>query len=156
MVTIREMGRRLDKAISAFDSDVEAILRILEQEIIELNREEQLFKEGVGTDGNILGVYSKTTEEMTQGVSGVGFPKKAGEPFNFYDTGSAFKSFGLRPGEDSFSIFSTSQTLKKFSETKGIPMDMIIGLTDKNRNIVEFEKIKPLLRDFVTRRINGL
>lgn len=152
-VTIREMLRRLDKAVNSFDSDVEAILKILEQEIIDLNREDQL-SEGIGTDGNILGVYSRATEEMTQGITGTGYPKRAGDPYNFYDTGEMFKSFDLRTGKDSFTIFNTSQTLDEFSKTKNIPKDRIIGLTVKNKDYLEYQRITPLLRDFVKRHIN--
>ena len=154
-VTIREMKRRLDTAIGALDGDVEVIVKMLEQEIIDLNREKNL-SEGIGTDGNILGVYSKATEEMTQGITGTGYPKRAGDPFNFYDTGDMFKSFSLKIGKDSFSIFNTSQSLKEFSKTKNIDEGRIIGLTEKDKDYVNFKRIRPILIDFITRHINGL
>lgn len=154
MVTIREMGRRLDRAIAALDSDVDVILDLVEKEIIDLNREDQL-SEGIGTDGSILGVYSKFTEQMTEGMTGPGYPKRAGDPYNFYDTGSMFKSFDLLKGRDKFTIVNTSQSLQEFSKTKGIEESRIIGLTDKNKEIVNFQLIRPRLIDFIKRHINA-
>ncbi|MEO0902356.1 MAG: hypothetical protein AAFY00_10165, partial [Bacteroidota bacterium] len=114
------MIRRLRRAESRIDSDIDAILKILKDDIVEINKEENLFKEGVGTDGNVLGVYSKATEQLTQGKQGVGFPKRAGSPYNFYNMGDMFKSFDLRVGRDSFTIFNTSDSLKAFSQKTGI------------------------------------
>ncbi len=154
MVTAREMVRRLQRAESKIDSDVNAILKILKQDIIDINRDDNLFNEGIGTDGNVLGVYSKATEQITQGRQGAGFPKRAGSPFNFYDTGEMFKSFDLRVGRDSFTIFNTSDSLNAFSQRTGIPENRIIGLPKDDQRKVNFEMILPLLRDFFKRNIS--
>ena len=154
MVTAREMIRRLRRAEARIDSDVDAILKILEQDIIDINREDNLFQKGIGTDGNVLAVYSKSTEQMTRGIQGVGFPKRAGSPYNFYDSGEMFKSFDLRVGRDSFSIFNTSDSLKAFSKRTGIPESRIIGLPLDDQRKVNFEMILPLLRDFFKRNIS--
>lgn len=152
-VTAREMVRRLQRAEAKIDSDVKTILKMLEKDILDLNRDDQLFKEGLGTDGKLLGVYSKATEEMTQGARGPGFPKRAGEPYNFYDTGSMFKAYGLRAGRDKFTIYNTSLTLKAFSKSKGVPESRIIGLTTENQQTVNYKMVLPLLRDFFRRNI---
>lgn len=154
MVTPKEMIRRLRRAESRIDSDIDAILKILKDDIVEINKEENLFKEGVGTDGNVLGVYSKATEQLTQGKQGVGFPKRAGSPYNFYNMGDMFKSFDLRVGRDSFTIFNTSDSLKAFSQKTGIPENKIIGLPKDDQRKVNFEMILPLLRDFFKRNIS--
>lgn len=148
------MIRRLQRAESKIESDIDAILKILKDDIIEINREDNLFQEGVGTDGETLGVYSKATEEMTQGIQGVGYPKRAGSPYNFYDSGEMFKSFDLRVGRDSFTIFNTSDSLKAFSKRTGIPENRIIGLPTDDQRKVNFEMILPLLRDFFRRNIS--
>lgn len=154
MVTVKDLLEKLIRAEAKIDSDFEAIMKIVETEILELNREEQLFEKGIGTDGRLLGVYSKATESMTEGARGVGFPKRAGEPYNFYNTGEMFKSFDLKVGNDSFSIFNTSKSLKEFSKTKNISEDRIIGLTLPNQKKIELERIMPLLREFFKRNIN--
>lgn len=154
MVTVKKVLDKLIRAESKLDSDLKLILKILEQEILDLNRDKQLLNEGIGTGGNVLGVYSKATEQMTEGMQGVGFPKRAGEPFNFYNTGSMFKGFDLKVGNDSFSIVNTSQTLKEFSKTKNIPESKIIGLTSENKDLVELKKVLPLLREFFKRNMS--
>ncbi|MEO0572579.1 MAG: hypothetical protein AAF039_12810 [Bacteroidota bacterium] len=153
MITARDMVKRLQSAESKIESDVKVILKMLESEILDINRNEQLFEKGLGTDGRLLGVYSKATQEMTEGIQGTGFPKRAGSPYNFYDTGEMFKSFDLRVGKDSFSIFNTSRSLKEFSRTKGISEDRIIGLTAANEIKVNFQMIAPILREFFIRNI---
>lgn len=154
MVTVKDLLEKLIRAETSIDSDFEAIMRIVKDEIVELNREEQLFKEGIGTDGQLLGVYSKATESITQGARGPGFPKRAGEPYNFYNTGEMFKSFALRVGRDSFEIFNTSRSIKEFSKKMNVSEDRIIGLTEKNSTKIELERIMPLLREFFKRNIN--
>ena len=154
MVTAAEMLRRLTRAKSKIDSDIEAILRILKRDIIDINREDNLFKKGIGTDGNILGVYSRATEEITQGVTGTGHPKRAGEPYNFYDTGSMFKSFDLGLQRGSFTIFNTSNSLKEFIDKTGIPENRIIGLPKDDQLRVNYKMIAPLLNDFFRRNIS--
>jgi len=154
MVTVKDLLAKLIRAEANMDSDFDAIMKIVENEILELNREEQLFKEGIGTDGRLLGVYSKATESITEGATGVGFPKRAGEPYNFYNTGEMFKSFALKVGKDSFEIFNTSRSIKEFSKTKNISEDRIIGLTEPNQKEIELQRIMPLLREFFKRNIN--
>lgn len=153
-MTVKKLLDRLIRAEKQIDSDFEAILKILETEILDLNRDEQLFKKGIGTDGKLLGVYSKATEDITEGRQGVGFPKRAGSPYNLFNTGEMFKSFALRPGKDSFSIINTSSSIKEFSKSKGIPTERIIGLTEINSKTVELKRVLPLLREFFKRNLN--
>ena len=145
---------KLIKAKSLIDSDIEAILKILEQDIININREENLFKKGIGTDKNVIGVYSKATKQITEGRTGTGFPKKAGEPFNFYDTGSMFKSFDLGISRGSFTIFNTSNSLKEFLERTGLSESQVIGLPKDDQLKVNYKMIAPLLNDFFRRNIS--
>lgn len=151
-VTIREMKRRFIKAEKSLDSDIEVIIKLLEQQIIDLNREDQLFQ-GIGKDGNIIGVYSRATEEMTQGVQGVGFPKRAGEPFNFYNTGSMFKNFHIDYKQSRLSIFTSSESFEKVKEKYG--SENVLGLTIENTEKLNFKMIRPLLVDFIKRHKNG-
>ncbi len=154
-VTIKEMERRLSKAIKSLDNDVLAITRRIEDQIIDLNREDQLFEKGIDTTGSLIGVYSKATEGITKGKSGRGFPKRAGSPYNFYDTGEMFKSFRLKKGKGTISLFNSSQSLREFSKRTGIDESRLIGLTDENTRKLNFELIRPRLIEFVRKHLAG-
>ena len=67
--------------------------------IVELNRTNQLFREGEYTNETVVGVYSVVTEEFYNPN------KKAGDPYDFFDTGDFFNSFEvLAESDGSFTI----------------------------------------------------
>jgi hypothetical protein len=107
--------------------------------IINLNREGQLFAEGVGVDGKVVGVYSFASELLSQGVSGKGFPKRAGDPFNFYSTGEMYNSFSLKIERNGFVIKADTSDIEDTIGDK-----QIIGLTNESKAEL-VEKIIPLL-----------
>ena len=108
--------------------------RDVKELIIYLNTEDQIIAEGVDTEGNIIGVYSPATELITNGR------KKAGEPFDLYDTGAFIESFRVDVDSGEFTI--TSNPIKvdpvegpvniydKFNNFK------IEGLTDENMRVL--------------------
>jgi hypothetical protein len=55
---------------------------------LDLIRQDQLFKQGIDGDGDIIGTYSEYTEMMNP-------EKVAGTPFTLFDTGDFYKSFVL-------------------------------------------------------------
>lgn len=91
MGTIKDMLKRATAARDNFDSDLKLAVQFVSDDLIRLKQDE-LFQ-GIGNDGNIIGVYSRGTESMTKGLTGVGYPKRAGDPFNFYAEGNLFKSW---------------------------------------------------------------
>lgn len=100
--------------------------------IINLNRENQLFAEGLGVDGEVIATYSPASELLSQGISGKGFPKRAGEPFNFYSTGNMYNSFSVRIEKDGFVINADTSDL--LDGSKKIKSDKeILGLTDESK-----------------------
>lgn len=107
--------------------------------IINLNREGQLFAEGVDIDDKVVGTYKFLTQQMTTGISGKGFPKKAGDPFNFYSSGEMYNSFSLRVEKDGFVISADISDVQ--DKLKG---KQILGLTDESKAEL-VEKIIPLL-----------
>jgi hypothetical protein len=115
--------------------------------IINLNREGQLFAEGVGVDGKVVGVYSFASELLSQGISGKGFPKEAGEPFNFYNTGEMYNSFSLKIESDGFVIKADTSDVEDRLKGK-----QIIGLTNESKAEL-VEKIIPLLVKEVKKQI---
>jgi hypothetical protein len=56
--------------------------------VLDLIRQDQLFKQGIDGDGDIIGTYSEWTEMLNP-------EKVAGTPFTLYDTGDFYKSFIL-------------------------------------------------------------
>lgn len=148
MTTIRGFLKNSKQALNSLDSDVETAIKIIESQLLDLNREDQLF-EGIGTDGKIIGRYSKATQELSQGRSGIGFPKDAGQPFNFYDTGGVFKGFGYRfKNGDKLELFSTDSKMPELEAKYG---KKIIGLTSENQQKFNYELLLPVLREFIKR-----
>jgi hypothetical protein len=100
--------------------------------ILNLNREGQLFAEGVGVDGNVIAKYTYATQLLSDGISGKGFPKNAGEPYNFYSTGNMYNSFSVRIENDGFVINADTSDL--LDGNRNITSDkQILGLTDESK-----------------------
>jgi len=92
--------------------------------ILDLIRDDQLMEKGVNEDGQIIGYYTQYTEELTNGR------KKAGEPYNLFDTGDFYKSMLILLGTDYFEIDAdpikeNANLFTKFGEG-------IIGLTEES------------------------
>lgn len=102
--------------------------------IIYLNTEEQLFKEGVDSQGNIIGTYSFATEFITDGL------KKHGEPFNLKDTGKFYDSFRVRVKGGKITITADPIKTNAQGETENIYEKFgnfhIEGLTEQNLEAV--------------------
>lgn len=153
MVTIRDYLKKIQRAKADIPNNIETIVKQIEEEIIDLNRKSQLLDQGIGTKGQVLGVYSKATEQITKGMTGPGFPKRAGSPYNFYDSGEMFRSVSIKVGNGILTIVNTSETLKLFSRRTGISEDNIVGLTPDNQYTLNFELIRPLLVELIKTNI---
>lgn len=118
--------------------------------VLNLNREGQLFADGVGVDGQIVGTYSFMTQQFSENISGKGFPKIAGNPYNFYNTGEMYNSFSIRVEKDGFVINADTSEL----ESSGIieNKEEIIGLTDESIEKL-VKEILPELAKEVTKQI---
>jgi hypothetical protein len=110
--------------------------------VLNLNRENQLFAQGIGVDGEIIGTYTIFTQQLTDGIQGRGFPKNAGRPYNFYSTGEMYNSFSIRVENDGFVINADTSDL----ENSGIinSKKEIIGLTNESK-IELVKEILPIL-----------
>jgi predicted transcriptional regulator len=104
--------------------------------IIELNTQEQLFKKGINTDKAVVGFYSTTTESINP-------LKKAGTHFTFKDTGKFFDSWIIRYESDAIIIEANGQKqdtnlFEKYGQN-------LLGLTDENlqKVIDEIKKFLP-------------
>ena len=99
----------------AFDKDVEYY-------VLYLIQNEQLVQRGINDEGDIIGLYSKFTEELNP-------LKREGTPYTLLDTGEFFKSMETKVLKDSFVIDGTDKT--KF--VVSIYGDSVIGLTEYNK-----------------------
>lgn len=61
-------------------------------------QEDQLYKNGVDSNDEIIGLYSKATEKLSNGR------KVAGTPFTLYDTGAFYRSMFVRVLRDAIII----------------------------------------------------
>lgn len=103
----------------------------VKQLIINLNREKQLYVEGVGLDGQIVGTYSFFTQVLSEGISGKGFPKRAGSPFNFYNTGEMYQSFRVIVDKEGFTIDADAEKLVDSDIIEN--ENQILGLTNESK-----------------------
>jgi len=138
----------LENLIRVRDSipmEVSKIAYKKEIEIIDLNREDQLFEKGIGIDGRILGLYAKNYEG-----SGRGFPKKKYDRYNFLNTGNLFDSFDMITNGYELEIRNNDSKvnlLTDFVEGK------FIGLTKENQEVLNWDMIYPDLMEFINSKL---
>ena len=98
----------------------------LQQDIIDLNREDQLYDKGIDADGNLVGDgrYSKMT---------IQHKIETGERYDHVtlkDTGEFYESFKIKKGEAE--IIITADTIKDGKDLASIYGEKILGLTAEN------------------------
>jgi len=144
MATLRQQLQRaqsLNKSVAV--DDVFSVIREIEQIILDKNRE-QLFENSQDRYGNVLGFYSYATEQITHGS------KKAGEPFDAYDTGSLQEKMYLTFYPDGVGVFSEDNKAEGLtSENDGGEFSTwltkdLFGLSEKNLREVIEKSILPL------------
>ena len=106
--------------------------------ILNLVRQDQLFKEGVDEDNEVIGYYSEWTEMMN--------PKKvAGTHYTLFDTGEFYQSFELIVGKDYFEINADPLKTNEDGETTNLfykYSTAILGLTDESKDKLAQELIR--------------
>ena len=116
----------------------------LQQDILDLNREDQLYERGIDAEGKELGDYSPITITHYKPLAARQGRDGRSDHVTLKDTGEFYRSFKFRnnPGDFNF----TADAIKK---GKGLPTDLtvafgknIIGLTDENKGKVK-EWIRP-------------
>lgn len=112
----------VEKFIDDFTDDLAS-----EKQITEI--QESQWDEGKDGNGNLLGLYSKTTEILSFGR------KKAGTPYNIFDTGETRKNLYLFPevkNKDVLFNFDTqSAAMPNLLELVG---PRLLGLAPKNQD----------------------
>ena len=106
--------------------------------ILDLIREDQLFSQGIDSDGDIIGYYSEWTEMMNP-------EKVAGTPYTLKDTGEFYESMIIYIYENYIEI--DADPIKKNEKGEETNLfyeygENIIGLTEEN-----MEKVGVILAD---------
>jgi len=133
-----ELGRLLNRArtlhiqsiwFKVF-SDVD-----LKKRMLKWIQEDQLMKEGIDENGNIIGTYSEITEKIN--------PQKiAGSHYTLFDTGEFYRSMFIVVLSDSFVIDADPIKIDENGEKTNLFEEYgegIIGLTDESKQKLVLE-----------------
>ena len=121
----------------------------IERYILDLNRIDQIFEDGVNAFGDSLGVYSARTEGDNEGRSftvrnsdgnSTTREKKFGGQRFLYDTGEMFRSFDVVIDDGGFTITADTEKGEVNYEEKY----RILGLTDESKSQLS-KRILPMV-----------
>jgi len=108
---------------------------IFKEWVLNLIRQEQLFKKGIDGDGDIIGTYSQMTESINP-------LKKEGSPYTLFDTGEFYKSFILYIYRDAIEVDANPIKLNRKGEKENLFFkygENIVALTPKNLGLLRQE-----------------
>lgn len=124
-------------------------IRSIEKDFLDRNKD-QIQKESKDIFGNPIGFYSEATEILSGGR------KKAGDPFDGFDTGDWFKGFYMQEVSGVLRFNSTdpktSDILSDGPDNTWLS-DELFGLSDKNLKEVIKKRLLPF---FITNSRNKL
>lgn len=106
--------------------------------ILDLIRNEQLFKKGIDMDGDIIGYYSEFTEKINP-------LKKAGTHYTLKDTGEFYDSMIIYIYTNYIEIDADPLKENEQGETENLfykYTEAIIGLTDDNMDKLAYELLR--------------
>jgi hypothetical protein len=119
--------------------------------VIDLNRIDQLFFEGVKSDGSTLPLYQGVYNKVYT-FEGNSRTKAQGEPYALYDTGDFYKSFRLIQDKTGFKILANDEkedgTLQDMYGN-GVP---ILGLTEESISKLT-EEVQPYIIQAIREQI---
>lgn len=117
---------------------VERIVNENKKEILDLNREKQLFEQGIDSDGQLLKPYKPIT---------IAIKRQKGEVYNrttLLDTGDFYKGFDLLYKNGVISIFSRDSKSMDLVDKYG----NIFGLVKENQVIVNEKIVLPEIWEY--------
>lgn len=158
MVQIQAL-QRLQKSLNQKKAKLD-VTRIFERKdvqdyIIQLNRYDQLWREGVSPKGDVVGVYSQVTEAIVDSrtinasvfrFNGESKRKTTGEKYFFFDKGDYFNQFDVYVDEYGFVIISNSATAEELKLKYG----QLLGLTDENK-----AKLSVFVKKIILQELNS-
>jgi len=118
----------------------------LQVKILDLNRINQLFNQGIDSQGSLVGVYSFRTQEINPS-------KQAGTHFTFRDTGIFFDSFRIVTAPDFIEIVANPIRDRTNLFDKYTPD--LVGLTNESKEELGII-MQPLIEDFIRKKLNRL
>lgn len=142
-----QLAKRAAKLNENKNTLINHVLSIKEVQdlIIWLNQEVQLFQKGINADGDIIGFYSLSTQLINP-------QKVAGTPYTLKDTGAFFDSFNIELGENE--IYITANPIKGKDNLFEKYGEDILGLTNESKDILSIpvqdflmEKVKAYLQN---------
>ena len=124
--------------------------------VIDLNRIDQLFLEGIKSDGSSLPTYSGYTEQIVYNkvftFENNSKVKKKGDAYTLFDTGEFYKSFRLIQKQNGFIIYADDEKEGDTLQNMYGGQSKILGLTDESISKLT-EEIKPYLLQEIRRQI---
>lgn len=111
--------------------------------ILDLNRQDQLFKKGVDSKDRALGVYTPFTINSKQER---GVPVPSDYHITLYDTGEFYSTFVIIPGKDFFEI--DANPIREDSNLFDDFGEDILGLNDES-----LQKVIDLLKETISLRV---
>ena len=137
------MYEKVNEAHFRLPDEVDNIVTQLKPEILELNKEKQLF-EGDDNEGKEIGKYKPLTEQLSEGITGKGYPKRAGDSFNMYASGNLFDSIDLIFKNNVIDFFTKTPN-HPFLEKNPTKAKTLFGLTKENQEITNYSLVMPKL-----------
>ena len=120
--------------------------------IIELNTQGQLFDKGEDSLGNLLPRYSKVTELITRGK------KKEGQPFTLKNTGEFYGSFFVTvnsQGDFDINADTLKADVDQIVDLRDIASPYIIGLSDESKEKLSRFLVE-IIREITRRTLSGI
>lgn len=145
-MNVLEFKKKLVKARDGIEQQTAKAILKFEKQIVDLVRENQIFRDGEDGSGNIIGVYKITVERPFDHSNTRGYPKVKGTQVNLFDRGSLYQSFTTDYGSFVLEVFPTDSKAGELIEKYG--NDIFFMQTD-NQRIVNFDMILPELQKFV-------
>ena len=139
MATVKDVLSNLKKV--NIPSLTAAVIKKNEKEIIRVNQQE--LSQGRNYLGQTVGTYSKNTELISKQTN-PRQPKKAGQPYNFEDTGSLFDRMFLILRGIKLTINSRGKGDR--DKTLFVEQNDLLGFNDVSGDIINNQIIKPDLQ----------
>lgn len=142
--TVFDYLQAVQMVIDSIPKETERIVNEKSEQIIELNTDNQLYDEGINSDGGLLRPYSPTT---------ILFKRQQGRPYNrttLFDTGDFYRGFKIKYNYPILSIYSTDNKSSDLMDKYG---NNIFGLTTENSKVLNYEIIQPELHEFIKKHL---
>lgn len=139
--TVFDYMQAVQKVIDNLPKETTRIAKEQSEKIIDLNRDNQLYDQGINSDGSkLFPSYANLTRQIKANKS---------QPFNrvtLFDTGDFYRGFKLRINYPIISIYSTDSKSSDLMDKYGTN---IFGLITENQKKVNYEIIQPELHEYI-------